>query len=536
MSRNIKSNLKNPQNKLFLKTTYNPRSNNRNECNLSPYHIKNNSNMTTDYLSFYTNESTNKSNKKIGCGKINYFYKNYRMNSINKNKERYIQTQTQSKQMSRNNSKKNDLLCMKSNLKKSFSLSKTNCNSLMISKQLKKQEKKSNKIYKLLLKEVEKSNKNKKSNKKIKNSNKFKKNKSTNHMHIHHENKFLNSINTINIKTKTNNSNIMKSEYNTKNFNYNKNIEEKIFNHTSKNKSKNKNNNLSLTLNYNDKKNNPHKINNKIIYTNILNKNKQKNIKKKINIATFHKTCINTPIETFRKKEQIISLTKEIETKQNEIINLQSIVKEKDIYIKNLEEKISSLNITQTIDKEYEKYSKIIIVKNIKNLTSENEQLHKQVLEYKNKETKLLKLLQNMKKSGIDIDNILNQVNTDENNNINLNSNLNSKNSNLTELNSNSNNNSNNKYDDVILKTDTTNNTNITNNTFLPFNLNEEQKNISHKSCINLERNLPELPLKNINEYFNENYFSNQNDNTNANGNIQIQITNNLDCNILQDN
>ena len=209
---------------------------------------------------------------------------------------------------------------------------------------------------------------------------------------------------------------------------------------------------------------------------------------------------------------------------------MQSIVKEKDTYIKNLEEKISSLNITQNVDKEYEKYSKIIIVKNIKNLTLENEQLHKQVLEYKNKETKMLKLLQNMKKSGIDIDNILNQVNSDEKNNINLNSNLNSINSNFTELNSNSNN----KYDDIALKTDTTNNTNITNNTFLPLNLNEEQKNISHKSCINLERNLPELPLKNINEYFNENYFSNQNGN--ANGNIQIQITNNYDCNILQDN
>ena len=525
MSRNIKSNLKNPPAKLLLKTTYNPYSNNRNDCNLSPYHMKNNSNMTTDYLSFYTNESTNKSNKKKGYGKINYFEKNYRMNSINKDKERYTQTQTQSKQMSRNNSKKNDLLCIKSNLKKSFSISKTNCNSLMISKKLKKQEKKSNKIYKILLKEVEKSNKNKKSSKKIKNSNKFKKNKSTNHVHIHHDNKFLNSINIINIKTKTNN-NIMKSEYNTKNFNYNKSIEENIFNHTSKNKSKNKN--LSLTINYNDKNNNPHKINNKIIYTNIINTNKQKNINKKINITTFHKTCINTPIETFRKKEQIINLTKEIEAKQNEIINLKSIVNEKDTYIKNLEEKISSLNITQNVDKEYDKYSKIIIVKNIKNLTLENEQLHKQVLDYKNKETKMLKLLQNMKKSGIDIENILNQVNSNEKNNIDLNSNLNSINSNLTELNSN------NKYDDIVLKTDTTNNTNVTNNTFLPFNLNEEQKNISHKSCINLARNLPELPLKNINEYYNENYYTNQNGN--ANGNIQIQITNNFDCNILQDN
>ena len=521
MSRNIKSNLKNPPAKLLLKTTYNPHSNNRNDCNLSPYHIKNNSNMTTDYLSFNTNESTNKSNKKLGYGKMNYFYKNYKINSINKDKDRYTHTQTQSKQMSRNNSKKNDLLCIKSNLKKSFSISKTNCNSLMISKQLKKQEKKSNKIYKLVLKESEKSNKNKKSNKKIKSSNKFKTNKSSNNIHIHHGNKFLNSLNTINIKTKPNN--IMKSDYTTKNFNYAKNIGENILNHTSKNNSKNKN--LSLTINYNDKKNS-HKISNKFIFTNIINTNKQKSKKKKINIITFHKTCINTPIESFRRKEQIINLNKEIEAKEKEINDLKSIVNSKDLHIKNLEEKISSLNVTQNVDKEYEKYSKIIIVKNIKNLTIENEQLHKQVSEYKTKEIKMLKLLQNMKKKGIDIDSILSQVNNDEKININLNSN----NSNMTELNSNSN--SNNKYDDIVLKTDTTNNTNITNNTFLPLNLNEEQKNVSHKSCINLAQNLPELPLKNINEYFNENYFSNQN----GNGNIQIQIMNNFDCNILQDN
>ena len=521
MSRNIKSNLKNPPAKLLLKTTYNPHSNNRNDCNLSPYHMKNNSNITTDYLSFNTNESTNKSNKKLEYGKMNYFYKNYKINSINKDKDRYTHTQTQSKQMSRNNSKKNDLLCIKSNLKKSFSISKTNCNSLMISKQLKKQEKKSNKIYKLLLKESEKSNKNKKSNKKIKSSNKFKTNKSSNNIHIHHGNKFLNSLNTINIKTKSNN--IMKSDYTTKNFNYAKNIGENILNHTSKNNSKNKN--LSLTINYNDKKNS-HKISNKFIFSNIINTNKQKSKKKKINITTFHKTCINTPIESFRRKEQIINLNKEIEAKEKEINDLKSIVNSKDLHIKNLEEKISSLNVTQNVDKEYEKYSKIIIVKNIKNLTIENEQLHKQVSEYKTKEIKMLKLLQNMKKKGIDIDSILSQVNNDEKININLNSN----NSNMTELNSNSN--SNNKYDDIVLKTDTTNNTNITNNTFLPLNLNEEQKNVSHKSCINLAQNLPELPLKNINEYFNENYFSNQN----GNGNIQIQIMNNFDCNILQDN
>ena len=41
MSRNIKSNLKNPPGKLLLKTTFKQYSHNRNNYNLSPSHIKN---------------------------------------------------------------------------------------------------------------------------------------------------------------------------------------------------------------------------------------------------------------------------------------------------------------------------------------------------------------------------------------------------------------------------------------------------------------------------------------------------------------
>ena len=523
MSRNFKSNLKNPPDKLMLKTTYNPRYNLLNENYLSPLHIKNNSNVTTDHLSFYANESNKKSNKKKRNGKINYFEKNYRINSINKAKERYIQTQTQSKKMSRNNSNKNDLLFNKTTFKNSFSTSKTNSNSLMISKKIKKKEKINNKIYKLLLKETGKNNKTvKQSNNKDKHLNKYLKNKSSNNIHITRKMNILNYLkdnhnNINNIKIKNNNNNVntnnIKNSYITNNYlSYKKNLNNSI-KHNSKNKTKN----LNLTLNYIDK-NNPKKTTNKILSTNFFETTKHKNVKNKLNSNLFHKTCINTPMETYRKKEQIKILNKEIENKTNEIYNLTNIVNEKDIYIKNLEEKISLLNVNQNVDKEYEKYSKIIIVKNIKNLTKENEQLHKQIQEYKNKEIKMMKLLQNIKNSGVDIDNILKQINSNENININLNSN----NSNISEV-------SHNKYDDIALKTDTTNNTNITNNTFLLLNLNDEQKNISHKSCINLEQNLPELPLKNINDYFNENYFA-----KNENDNIQIQIINNNDCNILQ--
>ena len=518
MSRNIKSNLKNPPAKLLLKTIHNPRSNISNEYYLSPYNMKNNSNVSKNILSFYSNESINKSNKKIGNGKINYFYKNYGIKNINKEKERYTHTQTQSKQMSRNNSNKNDLLFNKTTFKNSFSISKTNTNSLMISKKIQKKEKINNKIYKLLLKESS-NNTLKKSNIKSKKPNNLSKNKSSNNIHLNRKINLINTLNN-NIKTKSNKvnnnnkSNNIKKHIHTKNDLTNKNNN---INHILKNKT----NNLNLTINHIDK-NNPLKILNKILSMNIIKTSKHKNIKHKISQNSFHKTCINSPKETFRKKEQIIKLNKEIENKTLEINNLKNIVNEKDIYIKNLEEKISSLNINQNVDKEYEKYSKIIIVKNIKNLTTENENLHKQILEYKNKETKMMKLLQNMKKSGIDIDAILNQIDQKEEIDVNINS-IDSNNSNNSEMiNSN-------KYDDVVLKTDTTNNTNITNNTFLPLNLNEEQKNISHKSCINLEQNLPELPLKNINDYFNENYFAPK-----GNDNIQIQIINNNDCNILQ--
>ena len=133
-----------------------------------------------------------------------------------------------------------------------------------------------------------------------------------------------------------------------------------------------------------------------------------------------------------------------------------------------------------------------------------------------------MKLLENINKKGIDINNILNMLDKEQNNDINI-SEINNSNLNTNERII--------KYDEIVLKTDTTNNTNNTNNTFVPLNLNEKQKNISSKSCINLNQNLPVLPLKNINEYYNDNYFA-----KNENDNIQIQITNNYDCNIIRNN
>ena len=58
-------------------------------------------------------------------------------------------------------------------------------------------------------------------------------------------------------------------------------------------------------------------------------------------------------------------------------------------------------------DVEYEQYSKKMIVRNIKVLNDENEELHKQINEYKEKEMKIMKALYYLNKQGISIDNFL---------------------------------------------------------------------------------------------------------------------------------
>ena len=57
-----------------------------------------------------------------------------------------------------------------------------------------------------------------------------------------------------------------------------------------------------------------------IVFSN-SNKNRNNNIKN-----NFHKTCINTPIESNRKKEQITQLTKELQNKSNQINIIKMII------------------------------------------------------------------------------------------------------------------------------------------------------------------------------------------------------------------
>ena len=87
MSRNEK-NFKNPPVKFLLKTMFKSSSINNNKFNLSPLNLKNNSNLANnEYISFYTNESTNKSNKSnkknLNQTKFNCLFRNYSMNKKN---------------------------------------------------------------------------------------------------------------------------------------------------------------------------------------------------------------------------------------------------------------------------------------------------------------------------------------------------------------------------------------------------------------------------------------------------------------------
>jgi hypothetical protein len=120
------------------------------------------------------------------------------------------------------------------------------------------------------------------------------------------------------------------------------------------------------------------------------------------------KTNINSPLDSNRKQKQIIKLKKELENKKDEIINLKRRISEQDKYIYDLENKIKSIrNNKQEEDEEYEQYSKKMILRNIKVLTNENEELHKQIKEYKEKEIKIMRALYYINKKGISIDTFL---------------------------------------------------------------------------------------------------------------------------------
>ena len=55
-----------------------------------------------------------------------------------------------------------------------------------------------------------------------------------------------------------------------------------------------------------------------------------------------------------------------------------------------------------------------MIVRNIKVLTDENEELHKQITDFKEKEMKIMKALYYLNKQGISIDSFLENINNEK--------------------------------------------------------------------------------------------------------------------------
>ena len=129
------------------------------------------------------------------------------------------------------------------------------------------------------------------------------------------------------------------------------------------------------------------------------------------------KTNINSPLESDRKQKQIIILSSELKNKDDEIIKLKNRISEQDKYIFDLENKIKSLRKDKSeTNEEYEQYSKKMILRNIKVLTTENEELNKQINEYKEKQIKIMKALYYIKKiKGISIDSFLDNDNDGKN-------------------------------------------------------------------------------------------------------------------------
>ena len=207
-----------------------------------------------------------------------------------------------------------------------------------------------------------------------------------------------NSLNSNFLYLKPSSLTITKTEYNNS-INSTK-ISKKIM-------SKEKNRYKRELTNFNMKKSNTMKN------INIKKINKQSNITKKLDSLGLNKfiikTNINSPLHSYRKDNQIIKLHNDLNNKKNEINNLKKRINEQNKYIYDLENKIKIIKTEQKGDdeEECEQYSKKMILRNIKALTIENEELHKQINEYKNKEIKIMKALYYINKKGISIDDFL---------------------------------------------------------------------------------------------------------------------------------
>lgn len=161
---------------------------------------------------------------------------------------------------------------------------------------------------------------------------------------------------------------------------------------------------------------------------------------------------------------------------QNEIAQLKTHLSQRDDYIRSLENEIINLKSNAMENNEYEEYAKKQMLRNVKSLTSENEQLREEIENYKQKEIKMMKILYNMSKKGIPIEEMINCAEEDIGDT------------------------DNNKLD--------TEKTNHSSTTFTPISLNEQIKGVSLASSLEQKPAIPKLNLDTLNNKYNENYFS----------------------------
>ena len=309
-------------------------------------------------------------------------------------------------------------------------------------------------------------------------------------------------ISLLKVDALTNSKNIKKNHNKSKNFHI-QNLTN-LFKSYSKNKKRNlRNQDLSINLTINNSlqqnfknknlttvinKNNHSRIN-----SNSPNKNNKKNdlINKKISHI---RTNINSPLN----RSEI--LQSELEDKEKKMNNLKEILINKEKIINDLKNEIQILKNNKNEEDEYEQYSKKIMIRNIKLLTVENNDLRKELEIYKNKEIKIMSILYNLNKNGIPIDDLVNFA-QESNLNSQINLNNNEKSDNIT-----------------------------SSNTFIPIYI-KSNSNINNFYDIKNDMNIPNLNFDNLNQKYNEEFIQNKNNNNNNNNNYNNNNYNNYNNN-----
>lgn len=132
--------------------------------------------------------------------------------------------------------------------------------------------------------------------------------------------------------------------------------------------------------------------------------------KKKAHLQNSHNNSLQKPkIKTSLNSpdKSIEDLKNAIKEKEKEISFLKNQLLSKDKYISEMESEIISLKTNKTEVSEYDEYAKKQMMRNVKLLQAENFQLRDEVNKFKLKEIKMMKLLYNLNKKGIPIDSMI---------------------------------------------------------------------------------------------------------------------------------